>query len=120
VRWVFTTSDTTDASVLDRARHLVRQQRLSARDRMALVLPIAGIGGCMLLTSSLMSGCTLLLAEVSDPPARQFLARERVTLAGLTDARGGATATREIGDLIGGPTVGQDIRRPAATCGRAP
>jgi len=113
VRWVFAGSRATDAAVLDPARAVVRRQRLAVRDRLAPVFPIADVGGCVLLASALMSGCTLLLAEMSGPPTWRFLARERVTLVGLTDFDGRVTVTRQVEDLI----ADRDIRRLAA-CGR--
>jgi cyclohexanecarboxylate-CoA ligase len=91
VRWIFYTSGTTarpkgarhsDASVMAGARALSSGLRCSPVDRIGMTFPVAHIGGCTSwLGASLLSGCTLLLAERFDLNRTvEFLGRERATI----------------------------------------
>ena len=76
VRWILYSSGTTadpkgarhtDHSVACAGRGMAEKMGLAADDRVALPFPVTHVGGVNWLVASLMTGCSLLLAEVFDP-----------------------------------------------------
>src|ERR1700712_3256613 len=97
VRWIFYTSGTTaepkgamhtDSSALAGGGGMSDGMGIHADDRIAMVFPVAHIGGCAIwLTASLLSGCVLVLTEYVDPATIADLLRDhRVTVAGTGPA----------------------------------
>ncbi|MHB8663142.1 MAG: AMP-binding protein [Acidimicrobiales bacterium] len=92
VRWLYYTSGTTaepkgarhtDTTVIAGARSLAAGMAVTAEDRSSLVFPFSHIGGTLLLTVGLLTGCTHIVADSFDPATTiDVLAREGVTLAG--------------------------------------
>ncbi|MBA2607843.1 MAG: AMP-binding protein [Actinobacteria bacterium] len=92
VRWLFYTSGTTadpkgaqhtDATIMATAIAMNERIGLRADDRSGLVFPFTHIGGITWMFSTLIEGCTTILAESFDPvETPKVLQRERVTLAG--------------------------------------
>jgi cyclohexanecarboxylate-CoA ligase len=97
VRWIFYTSGTTaepkgamhtDASALAGGGGMSDGMGIHADDRIAMVFPVAHIGGCAIwLTAALQSGCVLVLTEYVEAATIADLLREhRVTVAGTGPA----------------------------------
>jgi cyclohexanecarboxylate-CoA ligase len=97
VRWIFYTSGTTaepkgamhtDTSALAGGAGMSDGMGITADDRVAMVFPVAHIGGCAVwLTASLLSGAVLVLTEYVDPATIADLLRDnRVTVAGTGPA----------------------------------
>jgi cyclohexanecarboxylate-CoA ligase len=97
VRWIFYTSGTTadpkgamhtDSSALAGGGGMSDGMGIRADDRIAMVFPVAHIGGCAVwLTASLLSGCVLVLTEYVEPATIADLLRDnRVTVAGTGPA----------------------------------
>jgi acyl-CoA synthetase (AMP-forming)/AMP-acid ligase II len=92
-RWLFYTSGTTadpkgarhtDRSIIAAAEGAVRAVRLSPADRMAFIAPITHIGGIILLTSALLTGCTQLVLETFEiAETVAFFRNAGVTLVGM-------------------------------------
>ena len=92
VRWLFYTSGTTadpkgaqhtDGTIMATAIAMDERIELRKEDRSGLVFPFTHIGGITWLFSTLLEGCTTILAEAFDPiETPKVLQRERVTLAG--------------------------------------
>ena len=97
VRWIFYTSGTTadpkgamhtDASAIAGGAGMSDGMGINADDRIAMVFPVAHIGGCAVwLTACLLSGCALVLTEYVEPATLAGLLRDnRVTVAGTGPA----------------------------------
>ena len=97
VRWIFYTSGTTadpkgamhtDVSAIAGGAGMSDGMGITADDRVAMVFPVAHIGGCAVwLTASLLSGAVLVLTEYVDPSTIADLLRDnRVTVAGTGPA----------------------------------
>jgi acyl-CoA synthetase (AMP-forming)/AMP-acid ligase II len=97
VRWIFYTSGTTsdpkgamhtDRSAAAGGRVLVDGMEIGPSDRVAMVFPIAHIGGCAVWqAASLMSGATLVMTEYVDPATVGDLLRDQhITIAGTGPA----------------------------------
>jgi cyclohexanecarboxylate-CoA ligase len=97
VRWIFYTSGTTadpkgamhtDASVSAGGAGMTDGLLITPADRIAMVFPIAHIGGCAVWhTSCLQSGATLVFTEYVEPgPVCDLLRSEHVTIAGTGPA----------------------------------
>ena len=97
VRWIFYTSGTTsdpkgamhgDIAGINAGRVLNDGMQIGPADRVAMVFPIAHIGGCAVWQAAcLLSGATLIFTEYVEPATIADLLREhRVTLAGTGPA----------------------------------
>jgi acyl-CoA synthetase (AMP-forming)/AMP-acid ligase II len=97
VRWIFYTSGTTaapkgamhtDVSAAAGGAAMARGLDITPADRIAMVFPVAHIGGCAVwLTASLLSGGVLVLTEYVDPVSVAELSRmHHVTIAGTGPA----------------------------------
>jgi len=68
-------------------RSMCRRLQVTPDDRSALAFTFAHLGGINWLMGALMSGCRIILIEAfNDPESIPTLAREGVTLAGVTTA----------------------------------
>jgi acyl-CoA synthetase (AMP-forming)/AMP-acid ligase II len=97
VRWIFYTSGTTsdpkgamhtDRSAAAGGRVLVDGMEIGPSDRIAMVFPIAHIGGCAVWQAgALMCGATLVMTEYVEPATiGAFLRDQRITIAGTGPA----------------------------------
>ena len=97
VRWIFYTSGTTadpkgamhtDASAAAGGLAMAVGLDITPADRIAMVFPVAHIGGCAIwLTGSLQSGAALILTEYVEPSTIADLLRtNHVTIAGTGPA----------------------------------
>jgi cyclohexanecarboxylate-CoA ligase len=97
VRWIFYTSGTTsdpkgamhgDIAGINAGRVLNDGMEITLGDRIAMVFPIAHIGGCAVWqAAALLSGATLIFTEYVEPATVSDLLREhRVTIAGTGPA----------------------------------
>ena len=97
VRWIFYTSGTTadpkgamhtDVSASAGGAAMASGLEISPADRIAMVFPIAHIGGCAVwFTCSLLCGATLVFTEYVEPDAVcELLRTQRVTIAGTGPA----------------------------------
>ena len=97
VRWIFYTSGTTsepkgamhsDTAGAAAARVLIDGLGIVAGDRIAMVFPIAHIGGCAVWqAASLLSGAALIFTEYVDPATiNEFVRDQRITIAGTGPA----------------------------------
>ncbi len=97
VRWILYTSGTTadpkgamhtDASAIAGGAGMVDGMVITSDDRVAMVFPIAHIGGCAVWhTAALLSGAALVFTEYVRPEAVcELLRSERVTIAGTGPA----------------------------------
>jgi cyclohexanecarboxylate-CoA ligase len=97
VRWIFYTSGTTadpkgamhtDLSASAGGAAMAKGLQITPADRIAMVFPIAHIGGCAVwFTSSMLCGAALIFTEYVEPDAVCDLLRtQRVTIAGTGPA----------------------------------